>query len=109
MVRDEMFLSQLMSKEHHVLQRIAASQMVRERAELHLVKERSYLTLLNELLLRNCPFMFLSHLLNMFLLSSLSPSQMCSQPNVSQLLSNIRSQCISHVALVLQGTLTQPR
>lgn len=36
-------------------------------------------------------------------------SQMCSQPNVSQLLSNIRSQCISNVALVLQGTLTQPR
>ncbi|XP_062282906.1 ubiquitin conjugation factor E4 B isoform X1 [Scomber scombrus] len=35
--------------------------------------------------------------------------KMCSQPNVSQLLSNIRSQCISHVALVLQGTLTQPR
>ncbi|TNN87673.1 Ubiquitin conjugation factor E4 B [Liparis tanakae] len=33
----------------------------------------------------------------------------CSQPNVSQLLSNIRSQCISHIALVLQGTLTQPR
>ncbi|XP_053173740.1 ubiquitin conjugation factor E4 B isoform X1 [Scomber japonicus] len=35
--------------------------------------------------------------------------KMCSQPNVSQLLSNIRSQCIFHVALVLQGTLTQPR
>ncbi|XP_068996494.1 ubiquitin conjugation factor E4 B isoform X2 [Embiotoca jacksoni] len=35
--------------------------------------------------------------------------KMCSQPNVSQLLSNIRSQCISHAALVLQGTLTQPR
>ncbi|XP_029012650.1 ubiquitin conjugation factor E4 B isoform X2 [Betta splendens] len=35
--------------------------------------------------------------------------KMCSQPNVSQLLSNIRSQCISHVSLVLQGTLTQPR
>uniref|UniRef100_A0A8C6MLH3 Ubiquitin conjugation factor E4 B n=1 Tax=Nothobranchius furzeri TaxID=105023 RepID=A0A8C6MLH3_NOTFU len=35
--------------------------------------------------------------------------KMCSQPNVSQLLSNIRSQCISHVALVLQGSLTQPR
>uniref|UniRef100_A0A8C9WW91 Ubiquitin conjugation factor E4 B n=1 Tax=Sander lucioperca TaxID=283035 RepID=A0A8C9WW91_SANLU len=35
--------------------------------------------------------------------------KMCSQPNVSQLLSNIRSQCISHVALVLQGALTQPR
>ncbi|XP_067384083.1 ubiquitin conjugation factor E4 B isoform X3 [Channa argus] len=35
--------------------------------------------------------------------------KMCSQPNVSQLLSNIRSQCISHVALILQGTLTQPR
>ncbi|XP_068599959.1 ubiquitin conjugation factor E4 B [Brachionichthys hirsutus] len=35
--------------------------------------------------------------------------KMCSQPNVSQLLSNIRSQCISNVALVLQGTLTQPR
>uniref|UniRef100_A0AAQ4PRU4 Ubiquitin conjugation factor E4 B n=1 Tax=Gasterosteus aculeatus aculeatus TaxID=481459 RepID=A0AAQ4PRU4_GASAC len=35
--------------------------------------------------------------------------KMCSQPNVSQLLSNIRSQCISHIALVLQGTLTQPR
>ncbi|KAM3618668.1 uncharacterized protein V6R79_023283 [Siganus canaliculatus] len=35
--------------------------------------------------------------------------KMCSQPSVSQLLSNIRSQCISHVALVLQGTLTQPR
>lgn len=36
-------------------------------------------------------------------------SQMCSQPAVSQLLSNIRSQCISHTALVLQGSLTQPR
>uniref|UniRef100_H3DCI3 Ubiquitin conjugation factor E4 B n=1 Tax=Tetraodon nigroviridis TaxID=99883 RepID=H3DCI3_TETNG len=35
--------------------------------------------------------------------------KMCSQPNVSQLLSNIRSQCISHVALILQGTLTHPR
>ncbi|KAK5619426.1 Ubiquitin conjugation factor E4 B [Crenichthys baileyi] len=35
--------------------------------------------------------------------------KMCTQPNVSQLLSNIRSQCISHVALVLQGSLTQPR
>ena len=35
--------------------------------------------------------------------------QMCSQPAVSQLLSNIRSQCISHTALVLQGSLTQPR
>uniref|UniRef100_A0A665TPX7 Ubiquitin conjugation factor E4 B n=1 Tax=Echeneis naucrates TaxID=173247 RepID=A0A665TPX7_ECHNA len=35
--------------------------------------------------------------------------KMCSQSNISQLLSNIRSQCISHVALVLQGTLTQPR
>ncbi|XP_077577780.1 ubiquitin conjugation factor E4 B isoform X1 [Stigmatopora nigra] len=35
--------------------------------------------------------------------------KVCNQPNVSQLLSNIRSQCISHVALVLQGTLTQPR
>lgn len=35
--------------------------------------------------------------------------KMCSQPDVSQLLSNIRSQCISHVALVLQGALTQPR
>ncbi|XP_061537202.1 ubiquitin conjugation factor E4 B isoform X2 [Phycodurus eques] len=35
--------------------------------------------------------------------------KMCNQPNVSQLLSNIRSQCISHVALVLQGSLTQPR
>ncbi|XP_022370046.1 ubiquitin conjugation factor E4 B isoform X1 [Enhydra lutris kenyoni] len=33
----------------------------------------------------------------------------CSQPAVSQLLSNIRSQCISHTALVLQGSLTQPR
>uniref|UniRef100_A0A8C0WHL3 Ubiquitin conjugation factor E4 n=1 Tax=Castor canadensis TaxID=51338 RepID=A0A8C0WHL3_CASCN len=35
--------------------------------------------------------------------------KMCSQPSVSQLLSNIRSQCISHTALVLQGSLTQPR
>ncbi|XP_016333849.1 ubiquitin conjugation factor E4 B isoform X5 [Sinocyclocheilus anshuiensis] len=35
--------------------------------------------------------------------------KMCSQPAVSQLLSNIRSQCISHAALVLQGALTQPR
>uniref|UniRef100_UPI00398EC70A ubiquitin conjugation factor E4 B isoform X1 n=1 Tax=Pristiophorus japonicus TaxID=55135 RepID=UPI00398EC70A len=35
--------------------------------------------------------------------------KMCSQPSVSQLLSNIRSQCISHAALVLQGALTQPR
>lgn len=35
--------------------------------------------------------------------------QMCSQPVVSQLLSNIRSQCISHAALVLQGALTHPR
>ncbi|XP_028308658.1 ubiquitin conjugation factor E4 B isoform X2 [Gouania willdenowi] len=35
--------------------------------------------------------------------------KMCSQPNISQLLSNIRSQCISHVSLVLQGTLTHPR
>ncbi|XP_036781126.1 ubiquitin conjugation factor E4 B isoform X3 [Manis pentadactyla] len=35
--------------------------------------------------------------------------KMCSQPAVSQLLSNIRSQCISHTALVLQGSLTQPR
>ncbi|XP_051906713.1 ubiquitin conjugation factor E4 B isoform X3 [Hippocampus zosterae] len=35
--------------------------------------------------------------------------KMCNQPNVSQLLSNIRSQCISHIALVLQGFLTQPR
>ncbi|KAJ0036891.1 hypothetical protein NQD34_005568 [Periophthalmus magnuspinnatus] len=35
--------------------------------------------------------------------------KMCSQPNVSLLLSNIRSQCISHVALVLQGALTHPR
>ncbi|XP_043532143.1 ubiquitin conjugation factor E4 B isoform X3 [Chiloscyllium plagiosum] len=35
--------------------------------------------------------------------------KMCSQPSVSQLLSNIRSQCISHTALVLQGALTQPR
>ncbi|KAJ7412382.1 Ubiquitin conjugation factor E4 B [Willisornis vidua] len=35
--------------------------------------------------------------------------KMCSLPTVSQLLSNIRSQCISHAALVLQGSLTQPR
>ncbi|XP_026872130.2 ubiquitin conjugation factor E4 B isoform X2 [Electrophorus electricus] len=35
--------------------------------------------------------------------------KMCSQPVASQLLSNIRSQCISHAALVLQGALTQPR
>ncbi|EHB16643.1 Ubiquitin conjugation factor E4 B, partial [Heterocephalus glaber] len=35
--------------------------------------------------------------------------KMCSQPAASQLLSNIRSQCISHTALVLQGSLTQPR
>ncbi|XP_069804391.1 ubiquitin conjugation factor E4 B isoform X3 [Dendropsophus ebraccatus] len=35
--------------------------------------------------------------------------KMCSQPDVSQLLSNIRSQCICHAALVLQGALTQPR
>nr|KAF6472833.1 ubiquitination factor E4B [Molossus molossus] len=35
--------------------------------------------------------------------------KMCSQPGVSQFLSNIRSQCISHTALVLQGSLTQPR
>ncbi|XP_051961213.1 ubiquitin conjugation factor E4 B isoform X2 [Xyrauchen texanus] len=35
--------------------------------------------------------------------------KMCSQPVVSQLLSNMRSQCISHAALVLQGALTQPR
>ncbi|XP_052450047.1 ubiquitin conjugation factor E4 B isoform X1 [Carassius gibelio] len=35
--------------------------------------------------------------------------KMCSQPAVSQLLSNIRSQCISHAALVLQGALTQAR
>ncbi|XP_065141631.1 ubiquitin conjugation factor E4 B isoform X1 [Paramisgurnus dabryanus] len=35
--------------------------------------------------------------------------KVCSQPVVSQLLSNIRSQCISHAALVLQGALTQPR
>lgn len=35
--------------------------------------------------------------------------KMCSQPDVSHLLSNIRSQCISHAALVLQGSLTQPR
>ncbi|XP_045063053.1 ubiquitin conjugation factor E4 B isoform X3 [Coregonus clupeaformis] len=33
----------------------------------------------------------------------------CSHPSVSQLLSNIRSQCISHAVLVLQGALTQPR
>ncbi|XP_075459667.1 ubiquitin conjugation factor E4 B isoform X2 [Ascaphus truei] len=35
--------------------------------------------------------------------------KMCSQPDVSQLLSNVRSQCICHAALVLQGALTQPR
>ncbi|GAA6107170.1 ubiquitin conjugation factor E4 B isoform X1, partial [Tachysurus ichikawai] len=35
--------------------------------------------------------------------------KMFSQPAVSQLLSNIRSQCISHAALVLQGALTLPR
>lgn len=35
--------------------------------------------------------------------------KMCSHPSVSQLLSNIRSQCISHATLVLQGALTQPR
>lgn len=35
--------------------------------------------------------------------------QMCSHPSISQLLSNIRSQCISHATLVLQGSLTQPR
>ncbi|XP_069774559.1 ubiquitin conjugation factor E4 B isoform X2 [Narcine bancroftii] len=35
--------------------------------------------------------------------------KMYNQPSVSQLLSNIRSQCISHAALVLQGALTQPR
>ncbi|KAM4610371.1 ubiquitin conjugation factor E4 B isoform 2-T2 [Polymixia lowei] len=35
--------------------------------------------------------------------------KMCSHPSVSQLLSNIRSQCIFHAALVLQGALTQPR
>ncbi|KAM7126953.1 LOW QUALITY PROTEIN: ubiquitin conjugation factor E4 B-like [Molossus nigricans] len=35
--------------------------------------------------------------------------KMCSQPGVIQFLSNIRSQCISHTALVLQGSLTQPR
>ncbi|XP_041129289.1 ubiquitin conjugation factor E4 B isoform X2 [Polyodon spathula] len=35
--------------------------------------------------------------------------KMCSQPHASQLLSNIRSQCVSHAALVLQGALTQPR
>ncbi|KPP72644.1 ubiquitin conjugation factor E4 B-like, partial [Scleropages formosus] len=35
--------------------------------------------------------------------------KVCSQPLVSQLLSNIRSQCISHAVLVLQGALTQPR
>ncbi|KAI5095644.1 ubiquitin conjugation factor E4 B isoform X1, partial [Silurus meridionalis] len=35
--------------------------------------------------------------------------KMCSQLVVSQLLSNIRSQCISHAALVLQGALTLPR
>ncbi|KAJ8016600.1 hypothetical protein DPEC_G00008920 [Dallia pectoralis] len=35
--------------------------------------------------------------------------KICSHPSVSQLLSNIRSQCISHAALVLLGVLTQPR
>uniref|UniRef100_A0A4W5PV03 Ubiquitin conjugation factor E4 B n=1 Tax=Hucho hucho TaxID=62062 RepID=A0A4W5PV03_9TELE len=35
--------------------------------------------------------------------------KICSHPSVSQLLRNIRSQCISHTALVLQGALTQPR
>uniref|UniRef100_A0A8C7G092 Ubiquitin conjugation factor E4 B n=1 Tax=Oncorhynchus kisutch TaxID=8019 RepID=A0A8C7G092_ONCKI len=35
--------------------------------------------------------------------------KICSHPSVSQLLSNIRSQCISHAVLVLQGALTQPR
>lgn len=35
--------------------------------------------------------------------------KICSQPSISQLLSNIRSQCISHAALVLQGAFTQPR
>ncbi|XP_018081118.1 ubiquitin conjugation factor E4 B isoform X1 [Xenopus laevis] len=35
--------------------------------------------------------------------------KMCTQPDVSQLLSNIRLQCICHAALVLQGALTQPR
>ncbi|XP_063292679.1 ubiquitin conjugation factor E4 B isoform X2 [Pelobates fuscus] len=35
--------------------------------------------------------------------------KLCSQPDVSQLLSSIRSQCICHAALVLQGALTQPR
>uniref|UniRef100_A0A8C8C7X8 Ubiquitin conjugation factor E4 B n=1 Tax=Oncorhynchus tshawytscha TaxID=74940 RepID=A0A8C8C7X8_ONCTS len=35
--------------------------------------------------------------------------KICSHPSVSQLLRNIRSQCISHAALVLQGALTQPR
>ncbi|XP_040286717.1 ubiquitin conjugation factor E4 B isoform X1 [Bufo bufo] len=35
--------------------------------------------------------------------------KLCSQPDVSQLLSNVRSQCICHAALVLQGALTQPR
>ncbi|NP_001167175.1 ubiquitin conjugation factor E4 B [Salmo salar] len=35
--------------------------------------------------------------------------KICSHPRVSQLLSNIRSQCISHATLVLQGALTQPR
>uniref|UniRef100_A0A674DVK0 Ubiquitin conjugation factor E4 B n=1 Tax=Salmo trutta TaxID=8032 RepID=A0A674DVK0_SALTR len=35
--------------------------------------------------------------------------KICSHPRVSQLLSNIRSQCISHTTLVLQGALTQPR
>ncbi|XP_053308120.1 ubiquitin conjugation factor E4 B isoform X1 [Spea bombifrons] len=35
--------------------------------------------------------------------------KLCSQPDVSLLLSNLRSQCICHAALVLQGALTQPR
>ncbi|XP_056456208.1 ubiquitin conjugation factor E4 B isoform X1 [Gadus chalcogrammus] len=35
--------------------------------------------------------------------------KICSHPSVSQLMSNIRSQCISHATLVLQGSLTQPR
>uniref|UniRef100_A0A8C5PHJ0 Ubiquitin conjugation factor E4 B n=1 Tax=Leptobrachium leishanense TaxID=445787 RepID=A0A8C5PHJ0_9ANUR len=35
--------------------------------------------------------------------------KLCSQPDVSQLLSNVRSQCICHAALVLQGALTTPR
>ncbi|KAJ3586663.1 hypothetical protein NHX12_013059 [Muraenolepis orangiensis] len=35
--------------------------------------------------------------------------KVCSHPSISQLLSNIRSQCISHATLVLQGSLTQPR